>query len=110
MQEHVAAAAISYIILLLTNLVAIFGKSYFYESKLFFPVIILGNIIMISLLYSNFKNREYRGEGIIYMVLFSLLIVSLLGGFCFLHFKSCSIINILVELLNESFLKKEIEQ
>lgn len=82
--EHLTLAGIAFNIVLfipvfLSNLVGIFSEIVFTENKLFFPGLLLIDIVILALFYSNFKDRVYRGEGIYYVILSSLLTIGLIG-------------------------------
>lgn len=82
--EHITAAGIAFNLVVflpifLSNLVGIFSETFFTENKLFFPGLLLVDMVMLALYYSNFKDRVTHGEGIYYVVLSLLLSIGLIG-------------------------------
>lgn len=83
-EEHLTAAGMAFDIILflpifLTNLVGVFSGSFFNESKLFFPAVLLIDIIILALFYSNLRKRKNLGEAILYISLLALLFISFVG-------------------------------
>ena len=82
--EHLTAAEMAFELMLflpvfLTNLVGIFKEGFFDENKLFFPGLLVVDVIMFVLFYYNFKDRTYRGENIYRVILLLVVIVCLIG-------------------------------
>lgn len=61
------------------NIAGIFSKDVFAENPLYFPAIFIIDMIYIAVYYSNVKDKEYRGEGMLYLVLLIILGFSLIG-------------------------------
>lgn len=83
-EEHLDAARIAFDLLLflpifISNIAGIFSKDLIAENPLYFPVIFIIDIIYIAMYYSNVKDRDYRGEGMLYLVLLIILGFSLIG-------------------------------
>ncbi|WP_339182730.1 hypothetical protein [Oceanobacillus sp. FSL W7-1293] len=83
-EEHLDAAGIAFDLLLflpifISNIAGIFSKDVFAENSLYFPAIFIIDMIYIAVYYSNVKDKEYRGEGMLYLVLLIILGFSLIG-------------------------------
>ncbi|UUI03967.1 SRPBCC family protein [Oceanobacillus jeddahense] len=116
LKKHVYAAGIAFDLLVylpvfISNLAGIFSKSLFREKSLFFPAIVIIDVVMSVHYYSNIKDSEYQGEKTLYFVLLSILSASLIGLvisymywiLCLLSF-NCLICGIII--LNEMLLRR----